>query len=294
MLNDATINKVIILDSNAVCHKAKHSMESLSYEEKKVGIIFGYFVQMLKLAKDHKSNQFAHTWDSKSSNRLKLFPAYKEKRRMGVDKTEEEIEYDGLAYEQFDMIRDEIIPAMGFKNNFHYPGFEGDDLIASIIDNSGEEQELVMVTGDEDMFQCLCDGVVMQRKKGVYTHKDFMKEYGIPAYKWAEVKAIAGCSTDEVPGIRGVGEKTAIKYLLNMLKPTTKAFTDITSQAGKEIIARNRKLVTLPFKNTPDLILQKDTKLSLDAFCDVCNKYSFQHLLKKENLSQWKRYLNLK
>lgn len=291
---DKLSDTMILLDSNALCHKAKHTMKELSYEEKKVGVMFGYLSSILRLAKEHNSNQFVHTWDSPSSNRIKIYSMYKEKRRTGADKTDEEKEYDSLAKEQFDLLRTEVLPAIGFKNNFQFKGFEGDDIIASIIDNSDENQKIIMVTGDEDMFQCLCPGVVMQRKKGLYTDKDFAKEYGIGPEMWASVKAIAGCDTDEVPGIKGVGEATAIKYLTGELKVSAKGYQNIISQEGKTIIARNRQLVTLPLKGTPIPTIEKDTLLSLTAFCDICAKYSFNHFLKKEELSKWKQYLQLR
>lgn len=284
---------IIILDCNALCHKAKYTMGELSHEDSKVGVIFGFFVQLLKLAKTYETNQFVHCWDSNRSHRQKLFPAYKEKRRtMKEEKTPEEIEEDKAAYVQFDQLYEKYLPAIGFKNNFKFDGFEGDDIIASLVDNNLDD--FLIASGDEDLYQCICEGVSLIKQKGVYGEQDFITEYGIGPQRWAEVKAIAGCTTDEVPGIRGVGEKTAIKFLKGELTPNVKGYQSITSQEGKQIIARNTPLVSLPFKGCPHTYYHKDHVLCLDAFMDMCNELGFLHFLKKEQLQQWKQYLNMK
>lgn len=281
----------LIIDCNASCHKARHTLGELNYETMRVGVIFGFFVQLLKLAKDHNTNQFVFCWDSQRSHRQKLYPAYKERRRT-KDKTPEEKEEDSFAYAQFDKLYDEILPAIGFKNNFKIDGYEGDDLIASIIDTN-LDYDFVIVSGDEDMYQCLTTGVTIQKQKGIYTEDSFRKEYGIDPAQWATVKAIAGCDSDEVQGIKGIGEKTAIKYLLGQLPPNYKGWQSINSPEGKAVIARNRPLVTLPFKGCPDIIVEDDKRLSLNAFMDMCNDLNFQYFLRKDVLAQWKTHLNL-
>ena len=72
------------------------------------------------------------------------------------------------------------------------------------------------------------------------------------------VKIIAGCSTDEVPGVPGVGEKTAIKYLTGELDKHTKTFKKIATSASFPLYARNRKLIKLPMEGTHRFRLQDD------------------------------------
>jgi DNA polymerase-1 len=283
----------IIIDSNALCHKARHTLGELNNETMRVGVIFGFFIQILKMAKNHNTDQFIFTWDSKKSHRLKLFPAYKEKRRTGADKTPEEKEEDSFAYAQFDQLYEKYLPAIGFKNNFKADGFEGDDIIASVVDNNPDVNFLIS-SGDEDMYQCLCEGVDIIKEKGVLSVKKFIKEYGIHPNRWAEVKSIAGCTSDEIPGIKGVGEKTAIKFIKGELTPNTKGYQNIMSPEGKRLRALYAKLVTLPFEGCPDFIYTPDTKLSLDAFMDMCKELNFQYFLKKDTLNQWKQHLNLR
>ncbi|MFH1609683.1 MAG: hypothetical protein ABID40_03550, partial [Candidatus Bipolaricaulota bacterium] len=73
---------------------------------------------------------------------------------------------------------------------------------------------------------------------------------------WAEVKAIAGCSGDGVPGIRGAGDRTAVKYLNGRLNVTTKVWGRI--EAGRGMIQRNLRLVRLPFEGCPEVRLVED------------------------------------
>ncbi len=282
----------IVVDANALCHKAKHTLGDLSTETMEVGVIFGFFKQILAYAEKFETNKFAFVWDSQRSHRLKLFPAYKEARR-SKEKTPEETEFDKAAYKQFDLLYEKYLPMIGVTNNYKVDGFEGDDLIASIINNNLDDTILI-ASGDEDLYQLLAEDVSMIKGTKLYTLKDFMQEYHIDPALWSDVKALAGCSTDGVPGIRGIGEKTAIKYLNDELTPHLKGYKAITSSEGKTIKQRNLPLVRLPYKGCPDIVLKPFNQLSLTGFMGMCNELNFQYYLKKENLSKWKTHLNMK
>lgn len=284
---------ILIIDGNALCHKAKHATGDLTHETMHVGVIFGFMMQILRYAKEFKTANIVYAWDSKKSHRLKLFPEYKEKRRTSC-KTPEEIEIDKAAYAQFDKLYDVILPAIGCQHNYKIDGYEGDDIIAGLVNQFSDEDEVFIASGDEDLYQCLQPNVSMIKGKKVYNFVDFHKEYGITPDRWAEVKAIAGCDTDEVPGVRGVGEKTAIKYLNDELTPHLKGYKSICCPEGRAIYQRNLPLVKLPFKGFPELEIKPFRPLSLRGFMDVCNDLNFQYFLKKENLTQWKQHLNMR
>jgi 5'-3' exonuclease len=103
-----------------------------------------------------------------------------------------------------------------------------------------------MVTTDKDLFQCICEQIgwysPIQNKAWYY--RSFMTEYGIEPRQFALVKAIAGCSSDNVPGIKGVGDKTALKYVKNELPKTHKTYRDIENNL--ELINFNKEIVCLP------------------------------------------------
>lgn len=279
---------MILIDSNSICHMAKHSMDSLSWEEKKVGVIFGFLRQLLSLSKTFGSNQFVFVWDSKKSIRTQMFPDYKKSRKQV--KTEEEKEFNQLAYDQFNIIKDTILPELGFINNFMCDGFEADDLIAKITQKYLDE-EIVIVSTDEDLYQLLSANITMYsiRKKKSYTAINLWKDYKIIPSEWGEAKAIAGCSTDCVPGVPHVGEATACKYITRKLPHLHKTYKAILG--AKELIEHNRKLVILPLEGTPDIEINANEKLNIRKFIDISTRYGFQSFLNKDTLQQWKEHI---
>jgi DNA polymerase I len=281
---------MILIDANAICHQSKHAMLDLSWEEKKVGVIFGFLRQILTLAKLMDSNHFVFAWDSRLSNRALLFPDYKKARRR--EKSPEEEELDIIAYEQFDILRKEVLPSMGFYNSFMADGFEADDLIADIVRVNSTET-IIIISSDEDLYQLLSDRVSLYstKKKQYYTNHNLWKEFRITPKEWVDVKAIAGCSSDGIPGIPGVGEVTACKYLNRKLAYHLKTYRAI--KESTELIDRNKRLVRLPFEGTPSCLMVKNF-LSLGNFLDICEKYGFRSFLGKDTLDKWKKFVFLR
>lgn len=279
---------MILVDSNSICHMCKHSMNDLSYEEKQVGILFGFLRQLLSLAKRFESNKFVFAWDSRTSVRNQFFPEYKGRRKK--DKTPEEKELDDLAYIQFNTLRHELLPEIGIVNNFWQEGYEADDVIASIV-HCNTKEKIVIISTDEDLYQLLSENVTMYsiRKKQEYTHHNLWKDYHIPPQDWVDVKSIAGCGSDDVPGVVGVGEKTACKYLNRQLSVVHKTYRSI--KESTELIERNLKLVTLPYPGTNKIVIKEDNALSLKGFLNVCTRYGFESFMYKDNLTQWKEHI---
>jgi 5'-3' exonuclease len=266
---------------------AKHNMGDLTWNQKKVGVIFGFLRQILTLAKLFGSNEFVFTWDSRKSVRTKMFPDYKKARRR--EKTSEEEELDSIAYSQFDKIRLLILPSIGFTNSFMQEGFEADDVLASVV-HSNPSEEIHIISTDEDLYQLLSEKVDIYsiKKKQFYTHLNLWKDFRILPKSWIEVKAIAGCSTDGVPGVPGVGEKTACKYINHRLSPFYKTYHSIGE--SKALIDRNRKLVSLPLVGTSVFPLTQDN-LSLGNFLDICEEHGFRSFLEKDTLNKWKELI---
>lgn len=279
---------MILIDANSVCHQAKHSMGNLSWNDKQVGVIFGFINQLLSLAKVFETNEFVFAWDSRKSLRTELFPDYKKQRRH--EKTPDEQKLDTIAYAQFDDLRMVLLPELGFDNSYVVEGCEADDIIASIT-FTNPDKEFDIISTDEDLYQLLTDKVRIYsiRKKKSYTNKNLWKDYGVTPEEWAEVKAIAGCATDGIPGVEGVGEVTACKYINRHLNVTHKAYRNI--RESKDLIERNRTLVTLPIVSTPEIRLKSKDKLSLKKFQDICGRYGFQSFLERDRFKQWKEHV---
>jgi 5'-3' exonuclease len=276
----------LIIDSNGIAHAARIGVRELSYEKQATGVVFGFLSSALRLAATFNPCRLVFCWDSRKSRRKSLFPGYKEKRHEGLD-PDEQVALD-VALSQFDLLRKEILPGVGFRNVFMQTGHEADDVMAEIvITEKRREGRRVIVTRDKDMLQMLdyCDIYDPQKKKTI-TADTFESEWGIPPKKWRDVKSIAGCTTDTVPGVKGVAEKTAVKYLTGKLKSSYKVYQDIESESGQGIIKRNRKLVVLPLDSTATFTLMPD-ELSDEKWRLMAMTYGMKSLLKGAKRTAW-------
>lgn len=280
---------IVLIDSNNIAWIAHHSTGELSYEEKRVGVIYGFLRHLYFFSKELKTNQFVFMFDSKKYFRRIIYPNYKKKDKL----TEKEYNDRKVCYEQIDQLREEILPKLGFKNVFTKFGYEADDLLA--VSAKALKGDKVIVSSDEDLYQLLDDVVFIYKPKSKkkYDKKKFVAEYELDnCAKWVDVKAMAGCTSDNVEGIKGVGEKTAIKYINGLLK-SGKALESI--KQGTKLIERNRQLVSLPFKGPKQLRLDvsKD-ELTKKKFMSVFDSLRFNSFMKKQVFEQWTERFKLK
>ncbi len=254
-MNNSTL---LLIDVSNLAYRAFHTTGDLSFEGIKTGVVYGLFRDVLILQELYQTKRIAFCFDGGCRARRNIFPGYKfGRRRESMD--EEEIEARDCLYRQIDLLRTDYLSAIGFRNVFCQSGYEADDVIASICKGLPAGDRATIVSTDADLYQLLvCSRIDIwnpQRKKPI-TENSFRSEHGISPTLWAQVKAIAGCSGDGVPGFEGVGEKTAIKFLLGSLKPESKAFKKIVT--GYQVRERNLKLVLLPFPGTEKFEIKTD------------------------------------
>jgi DNA polymerase I len=165
---------------------------------------------------------------------------------------------------------------LGYKNIFQTHGLEADDIIARICKDN-PNCEIFIVSNDEDLYQLLTNTVcILNAKTNKYfTKHDFIKKYGIQPNDWKKIKSVAGCVSDEIPGIPGVGETTVINYLLGDLPSTYKTYQKIKSKEYNSLILRNKKLVCLPFKGTPKYEIDFQNRPTKKGIKKVGEKYNF-------------------
>jgi len=263
--------KILVVDSNYLCHRAFHTTGPLSYNETPTGVIFGFLNQLFTLGKAVRPDEVVFVWDSRKSLRKKRYPFYKDR-----NKTETPDQELLDAFAQFRLLRTQILPELGFCNNFIQGGYEADDIIAKIVMSHAEHQEFITASGDADLFQLLdyTDVYSMPSTKEIktVTRESFTAEHGITPNQWVQVKQIAGCTSDTVPGIKGVGEKTAIKYLKGELKEDSVKARAI--QSGQDIIDRNEWLVKLPLPGTA-LPEMNPSCFQKEKLRQVCKTYGF-------------------
>ena len=284
----------IIVDGNNVCHIVNHSMGQLSNDERRTGVVFGFMKQMLMLSKRMKTKDFIFCWDSQKSFRKEIYPEYKSNRKNKEKTEQEEFERQTL-YDQISEIRSKILPSLGFKNNFIKTGYEADDLIVYTVLTNPEE-DFIIVSTDQDLYQVLNDHARIYNTitKKFITKQDFIEKFGFGPTMFREIKAIAGCTSDYIKGIQGVGEITAAKYL--RLEKISSTLIDRIHE-GVEIIERNRKLTYLPFQKgeygtLPNMgITLKKDDLKLYNFRKLFNELSFNSFL--NDMSEWERSFGL-
>jgi len=283
----------VLIDLSYLAHRARCALHGLEHEDYPTGVIFGFLEQLRSICTDPKvlSNRVALFADSKKSHRKQSFPEYKQKR---VDnRTEEEREQISIMWDQVRLLQTKILPESGFKI-YRQVGLESDDLIAMAASQfEGTQTQAIMVTSDGDLYQCIRDSVHWYDPSRGTCHNpaSFLAARGISPHRWGEVKSIAGCSSDGVPGIQGVGEQTAVKYLTGCLPSRYKTYQAITSENGQRIVARNKPLVILPHERTKTVDL-REPRYNPGEFFDLCKRYGIVSYLQGPKRNAWIRFFH--
>lgn len=281
------MHKLMILDCNGLAHAVKHSTKNLSYRGQRTGILFGFLRTLLKLQELIKADNWIFAWDSsKGYLRQKEYPAYKVNRK--ENKTDEEKKLDEISYPQFTRLRCYVLKDLGFSNVVHFEGFESDDIIAEAIDSQyGRNYECIIVTRDKDMYQCLSDrtSIFDPIREQPYTVNDLRGQWGCEPEEWVQAMAIAGCGTDNVKGVDGVGIKTALKYIKGTLKKDSKAFGAIV--CSQEVMDRNLNLVLLPHWKCPRVDVKLTNNISASSMLSVAEKHGMRSMMSVQFRDRW-------
>lgn len=242
----------LVLDCDYLCRRAFHAIGKVPGMLGNM-ITYTFLQEVAKLMNDHYTERVVFCFDGPGPGlRHGIYPDYKRKRVHKPDQMPPD-EWEALQvyFDQRGGLRTWCLEAIGYRNVLWHTGYEADDEIAVVCQTLPVTEDIIIVTSDKDLYQCLRPNVrVYNPATGVMTTEGmFVDEWGLEPRRWPYVKAIAGCDTDDVPGVRGVGEKTAAKFLTNKLKPGLVTYKNI--QAGMLLARQNFKLVHLPFKECP-------------------------------------------
>lgn len=278
--------KTAIIDASGFCYSAAFTVGHLSHNDQRTGVIYGVLDQLLKLSQQLRTNRFVFCWDSKKSLRREAFSWYKNRPINEAEQEEKE-----RMFVQIELLRTHVLPLMGVTNSFKASGFEADDLIAEIVKHSGPTKPFI-ISADKDLYQLLDYAPMYNPKTGmVFSRRNLMLKYNVTPKQWIRVKAIGGCVSDTVPGVPGIGEGFASKYLSGALTKGKK-YEAITSPEGRGVERRNLQLVRLPYKGTPECRL-RPFGWDWSGFVYVCDEYHFSSFLKKRR-DEWLRMFNLR
>lgn len=205
------MKKFILIDGNAILHRAYHAMPDLTHGENPINAVYGFFAMLLNIINDHKPDYLAVCFDrSKPTIRQSMYAGYHAHRPQMADGLSSQI-----------AILDRLLDAMKVSI-FSLDGYEGDDLIGTIAARVVAEQkdtEVMIVTGDRDMLQLVNPRVSVLMpitgitKTALFDEAKVEEKYGVKPSQFIDYKALIGDASDGYPGVTGIGPKTAANLL---------------------------------------------------------------------------------
>lgn len=223
------MGKCIVIDGNSIANRAFYALPLLSSSNGlHTNAVYGFTTMLLRLIEEHHPTHILVAFDAgKVTFRHKDYQEYKGKRA----KTPPELS------EQFPLIK-ELLTAFGIRQ-FELEGFEADDIIGTLTRKADEQGvEALVVTGDKDMLQLSSKHVTIAlTRKGIsemelYAPEQIKEKYGLEPKQIIDLKGLMGDTSDNIPGIPGVGEKTALK-LLHQFGSVEQVLEHASELAGK-------------------------------------------------------------
>jgi len=197
---------VYFVDGSSYIHRAYHAIRGLANSRGfPTNAILGFTKMVLKLLEDKKPEYFAIVFDAKGPTfRHRMYEAYKANRPAMPD--DMAVQLPPLK---------KIVASLGIRI-FEMEGYEADDIIgtwARICEGGG--YQVVMVTGDKDFRQLVTPDASMwdTMKDQVFDYESLKKTYGFEPVKFIDVMGLSGDASDNIPGVPGVGEKTAVRLI---------------------------------------------------------------------------------
>ena len=287
-MSSAPPEKLVIIDGNSLLYRAFYALPPMqSRRGEHTNAVYGFTTMLLKLLEEEKPDYVAVAFDPpKPSFRVRIDESYKAQR----EKTPPELG------EQVQRTR-EILEAMRIPA-FEIEDYEADDVIGTLVDRfERHDREVTVVSGDADLLQLIGNRItVMLTKKGIsqmerYDHSLLKDKYGLAPEQIIDFKALKGDPSDNIPGVPGIGEKTA-RSLLEEYGTLENIYDNLDQLKSK--IAEKLKEYREPLYVGRDLVtLRRDVPVELDweevrygqpdygRLLDIFNELEFKSLIKK-------------
>lgn len=201
-------NKLVIIDGSSLLYRAFYALPPLSENGVYTNAVFGFLRMLLSIYRTLDPEYMAVSFDkSRETFRTKMYSGYKATRKPAPDEL----------VPQFALIK-EVLRVMGVAV-YEPEGYEGDDVLGTLSRRYEESLPVYIVTGDRDALQLSDEHVtVLLTRKGIsqmdaMTPEAVMEKYQITPSQVIDMKALMGDASDNIPGVRGVGEKTALKLI---------------------------------------------------------------------------------
>ena len=289
------MQKFILIDGNAIIHRAYHALPPLTTKNGiVVNAVYGFFAMLLKVLEEEPS-YVAVTFDRPApSFRKSMYVGYQAQRPTGASDLGP----------QFGIIRD-IVERMKIPV-FAVDGYEADDVIGTIshlltehIQETKDEVEVIIVSGDRDLFQLINEHVKVltpltgMTKMDLYTEEKVEQKYGIKPKQIADYKGLIGDASDNYPGVTGIGPKTAAGLLLeystleeiyeNIALIPEKTATKLATDAEQAMLAKQLATILKDVPLTFDLEKCKRKYFDMKAARKIFEEYEFKSLVDRIN-----------
>jgi DNA polymerase-1 len=204
------MEKLVIIDGNAIVHRAFHALPPMNTQDGQLtNAVYGFFAMLLKLLNDLKPEYLIVCFDRpKPTFRKQMYVGYQAKRPKMSDDLAPQIDLLHRVLEKSKI------------EHFEIDGYEADDIIGTIATQSAAENlQAIIVSGDRDMLQLVNHKVLVLApisgitKMALFDEEKVKEKYGLNPAQFIDYKALVGDSSDNYPGVSGIGPKTASDLL---------------------------------------------------------------------------------
>lgn len=288
------MKRLVLIDGKSVLYRGYYAMGPLSLSDgTPTGGIYGFAAIAMEIVKKLNPTKVIVAWDSKTSvsRRRAIYPEYKAGRTKPGDDF----------YAQIPLL-EELISNLGWTF-VEIDDYEADDIIGTLsrqadeaLDSSGKcEYETYIISSDLDMLQIIDDNTHMWRILKGFSNieqinvAEVEKKYGIKKSQFLDLKSLKGDSSDNIPGVPGIGEKTAAK-LLNEYNDLDNIYNNLDKitgsvhdklKAGKESAYMSRDLAKIMFDAPVSLAKIPDFRFDRDQVIAGLKKLEFNSLIRK-------------
>lgn len=271
MATEVKAKRLVVIDGKSVFYRGYYAMPNLSTKDgTPTGGVFGFATMALEVIKRLKPDYVAVAWDKPKTNirkRLELYPEYKAGRKPAP----------ADFYEQVPVLH-QLLEAFGWPL-YELDDYEADDIMGTLAVQAREKGiDTFLITSDLDMLQLINGNVhVYALKKGLsnielYSPESFTAKYGIDVHQFLDLKSLKGDSSDNIPGVPGIGEKGALD-LLREFKTLDGVYDNLALvkdslrkklEAGKDLAYLSKELARI----WTDAPLKLDLKAMDGSKCD--------------------------
>jgi len=249
------MKEIYLVDGSALIYRSFYAIRELRTSTgRPTNAIYGFISSILKILKDRKPEYMCILYDLKAPTMRHIsFADYKAQRKPMPEEL----------VEQLPAIK-EVAGLLGIKQ-IEKEGYEADDIIATLAERlSSKGYRISIITGDKDMMQLLGENVVIIHPDGkVFTFEDFQKQYGMEPSVVPDIIGLAGDASDNIPGVYGIGEKTALKLLqtYGTIENLYSHIEEVKPERIKNLLIENKESAFLSKKLA---VLRKDAEIDIN------------------------------